>query len=94
MIATLFDPKDRSSELLQFINRFRERYGTEPDVYAVQGYETFKLLATAMKNAENPSPEETAKALRVISQWSGLTGTLNIEENGDVTGKVDRKSVV
>jgi len=94
VIATLFDPKDRSSELLQFINRFRERYGTEPDVYAVQGYETFKLLATAMKNAENPSPEETAKALRVISQWSGLTGTLNIEENGDVTGKVIRKKVV
>lgn len=94
VIATLFNPNTENPEIVNFIARFKAYYGTEPDVYAVQGYETMKLLAAAMESAGSPDPVQTAKALREINQWPGITGTLTVEDNGDVTGKVIHKKVV
>lgn len=94
VISTLFDPEDDQPELVEFIDKFRKRYNEEPDVYAVQGYETVKLLSEAMKAGEKLTSDQTAQALRGIKQWPGLTGTLTVEENGDVTGKIIHKKVV
>lgn len=94
VLATLLDPETDNPELIQFINNFKKRYNDEPDVYAVQGYETVKLLSAAMKATEKLTPEQIAEVLRAIEQWPGLTGTLKVEENGDVTGKIIHKKVV
>lgn len=94
VIATLYSAEDQKPELINFVKKFEEHYNTEIDMYAVQGYETLKLLANAMELADNPSPRETAVALRSIDQWSALTGVLTVEENGDVTGKIIRKKIV
>jgi len=93
-VATLYDPTDQNPKLKQFVEEFKGVYGKDPDSYAVQGYETLKLLAGAMELTDNPTPQETAEALRSMKQWPGLTGVLNVEENGEVTGKVIYKKIV
>lgn len=94
VIATLFDPQQDNPEMIRFIDNFRKRYHDEPDVYAVQGYETVQLLCTGLKAAAKPTSEETAKALRTVKQWPGLTGTLTVEDTGDVSGKKIHKKIV
>jgi len=93
-VATLYDPTDQNPKLKQFVEEFKGVYGKDPDSYAVQGYETLKLLAGAMELTDNPTPQETAEALRSMKQWPGLTGVLNVEDNGEVTGKVIHKKIV
>lgn len=87
-IATLYSPRVRNPKLEQFVESFKGHYGKEPNVHAIQGYETLKLLAAALELTDNPTPRKTAEALRAIKQWPGLTGELTVEENGDVTGKL------
>ncbi|KUO64315.1 MAG: hypothetical protein APF84_09770 [Gracilibacter sp. BRH_c7a] len=94
VIATLYDPNNQNPKLKQFEEEFKEYYGRVPNVYSVQGYETLQLLASAMELTDKQLPRETAEALRSMRQWPGLTGALNIEENGDVTGKVIHKKIV
>lgn len=94
VISTLLDPAQDNPELVQFINNFEKRYSETPDMYAVQGYETIKLLGKAMKAADKLISDQIAAELRGIKQWPGLTGTLSVEDNGDVAGKIIHKKIV
>ena len=94
VMATLYNPGDQNPKLKQFVEEFKGYYDRDPNAHAVQGYETLKLLAGALELADNPTPSETAEALRSMKQWPSLTGVLNVEENGDVTGKVIHMKIV
>lgn len=87
VIATLFNPEKNQPRLKQFTRDFKELYGHEPDVWAIQGYETIGLLTHAMKNAETLLPQDIAKELKAINTWQGITDNIYFDEDGKVIGK-------
>lgn len=68
-----------------FVERFREKYGEEPDVFAAEGYDALKVLAASI--AERPiHSSEFRKGLRDdIRDFSGVTGDIQFNERGAVT---------
>ncbi|MEW9122498.1 MAG: ABC transporter substrate-binding protein [Thermotaleaceae bacterium] len=87
VIATLFNPEENKPRLKKFIRDFKELYGHEPDVWAIQGYETIELLTDAMGNAKTLLPQDIAKELKSIASWEGIADDICFDENGKVIGK-------
>ncbi len=70
-----------------FVRKYKLVYGTEPDAWAAQGYDSIKLLARGMNEAGNAVPSSVASSLRYMRTWLGVTGVHSFEENGEIRGK-------
>lgn len=70
---------------VNFMTKFKEKYGKLPDGLSAQGYDAAKVLIKAMENA----PELTSKAIRdelaKIRDFPGVTGKITIDEKRNAT---------
>ncbi len=94
VFISLFHPEAEHTRLEAFINKFKAKYGAEPDKAAVQGYETVKLLAYAIEHGGSSESAEIADTLHSIRVWEGLTGNLSFDDKGEVQGKNIYKKTV
>ena len=62
------------------VQRFRrsylDAYGSHPDAFAALGYDTARLLMSAIRTAGRTDPQAVRKALGEIREFTGVTGTL------------------
>ena len=72
---------DQAPAVANFVQKFKERYGEQPDSMAALGYDAAKLLADAIKRAGSTDGEALRKALSETSGWSGVTGTMSFDAN-------------
>jgi branched-chain amino acid transport system substrate-binding protein len=70
----------------RFVERFRQKYGEDPDVFAAQGYDALRVLAKATAGRPSDLPGEVRKGLRdAVKNFAGVTGTLEFNSQGEVT---------
>jgi branched-chain amino acid transport system substrate-binding protein len=69
----------------EFIDRYEERYGEEPDTFAVNGYMAAHLLAEGFRNAEEPSREGIAQAMSEVESIPDMPVGDLILEDGQAT---------
>jgi branched-chain amino acid transport system substrate-binding protein len=73
----------------KFVSDFKTKYGSDPQPFAAQGYDSagicLKAIAAAAKakNGELPTREEVAKAIRALKDYAGITGTITFNSIGD-----------
>jgi len=63
------------------VQRFRNAYaaaydGAEPDAFAALGYDTARLIMTAIQSAGRSDPESVRDALSGIREFTGVTGQM------------------
>ncbi|MFH1154895.1 MAG: ABC transporter substrate-binding protein [Pseudomonadota bacterium] len=80
-IAT--SPTGNSPGFLDFTRRYRERYGHPASFGAALGYETAKMLATALQET-GARADGLKQALEGIRNFKGLNDTLSMDRYGDV----------
>ncbi len=61
-----------------FVAAYKAKYGSEPDQFAVQAYDTLKLAAKAITAAGEPDPEKIRDALTKTSH-EGVMGKLSFD---------------
>lgn len=93
VVASIFDPGVERAELQAFIAAFFDRYGHQPDVWAVQGYDSIKLLVHAIEAAGTTDAEAVAHVLHNVV-WDGALGTYSFNERGEAEGIPVRQKVV
>jgi len=74
---------DSSPEAQAYAQKYRAAYKVEPDFYSAWAYDSVKLLALAIKNANSTKPDDIAKALHAIKGYKGVEGTYTFDGNGD-----------
>ncbi|GAB7523062.1 ABC transporter substrate-binding protein [Paraburkholderia sp. 2C] len=74
---------DSSPEAQAYAQKYRAAYKVEPDFYSAWAYDSVKLLALAIKNANSAKPDDIAKALHAIKGYKGVEGTYSFDANGD-----------
>jgi branched-chain amino acid transport system substrate-binding protein len=84
---SVFHPGAPRPAVRSFSKNFKKRYNHDPDVWAALGYDTLKILAAAIAQADNSSPSQIATALRQLKGWSGATGPLAFGSNGELKYK-------
>lgn len=67
-----------------FNRKYRERFGMEPDVFAAQGYDAYRVVSSALQRSEALDAETIKSALRSTSKFPGAGGEITFESDGDV----------
>ncbi|HLF56533.1 MAG TPA: penicillin-binding protein activator [Thermoanaerobaculia bacterium] len=76
--------KKITPEVQVFVEAFRTRFGTAPDLYAAHGYDAFNVLVEAYRQG-GTTALSFWKGMRNIRELRGVTGVLQFDEKGDVT---------
>jgi branched-chain amino acid transport system substrate-binding protein len=81
------DPKLYPPAAQRFFDTFKQKYGKDPEPYAIYGYEAMKVALLAIQNAGDKGNDRQA----VIDQFfkiknrQSVLGTYSIDANGDTT---------
>lgn len=80
-----------------FVKNYRKRYGHDPTRLSAEAYDSYMLLAHAIKSAGSTRPGELRQAMMSVSGFKGVTGTMAMgKERESVRSpyilKVEKKS--
>ena len=78
-----FDPDSEEPETKAFVEAYRAKYQSEPNLYAVHGYDATLVLAEALRRSGN-EPSHFWSAVRSLRDFTGAAGTIQFDERGDV----------
>jgi branched-chain amino acid transport system substrate-binding protein len=81
------DPKLYPPAAQDFFAKFKEKYGKDPEPYAIYGYEAMKVALLAIQNAGDKGNDKQAviDAFFKIKDRDSVLGKYSIDENGDTT---------
>ncbi len=68
-----------------FYDAYKAQFKTEPEPYAIFGYDTMGTALQAINKACSKDPGEVLEALNNLGEYSGALGTFSFDENGDTT---------
>ncbi len=81
------DPKLYPPAAQDFFAKFKEKFGNNPQPYAIYGYEAMKVALLAIQNAGDKGNDRQAviDAFFKIKDRDSVLGKYSIDENGDTT---------
>lgn len=71
-----------SKKLEQFKEQYRHKFNKEADIWAVQGYDTVRLIADTYVKTGSSDPELLLKALHNPKGYNGLAGNIAFSDGG------------
>lgn len=80
------DPSLLTGPGADFVKRYKEKYGKDPEAYAVYGYEAAKVFLEAAKKVGKKDREELRTAVLETKDFDkGVLGKWSFDANGDTT---------
>lgn len=67
----------------KFIKRYKEKYQSEPDIYAALGYDSMMMIADAIKRGNTAEAKGVAVELAKTIKYPGATGEITLDDNHD-----------
>ena len=86
VVATMINPEHYNPLLKDFMVKFQEAHGFEPDVWGLQGYDSVRLIAHAIREGGSAAPEKIAETLHAMEEWEGLLGNFSFNDRGEAEG--------
>lgn len=77
-----FFPEDKSPIVSKFVSEYKKKTGKEPRILAADAYDSFMLIAEAIKQAGSAEPNKVKDALSKINM-QGATGKITMDANGE-----------
>lgn len=87
MYFTFYDKDSPSPEGRAFVQKYRARYGQDPDEWAAQGYDALHILAKAIKFTGSRNPLDLSYAIRYMDPWEGANGRYRFDSTGELEDK-------
>ena len=87
MYFDLYDPGSSRPESVEFVRKFKARFGKTPDTWAAQAYDALILLAKAIKFTGSRNPLDLSYAIRYMDPWEGANGRYKFTRSGEVETK-------
>jgi branched-chain amino acid transport system substrate-binding protein len=80
-----FSSEDPSPRIQEFLAKYRQKFGEEPDAMGALGYDSAMILVDAIKRAGSVRGEDIRAALSATQDFPAVTGTisLNAQRNAD-----------
>ena len=81
-ISSHFSADDQNPAVQEFVQKYRSKYSDTPGAMAALGYDGMLVLADTLKRVgPNPSREAIRNALAQTRGFSGITGSITIDQN-------------
>ena len=84
---TTFDPNDERPAQAAFIKKYTSRYKDAPGEWAAHSYDIVYLVKKAYEMGGTDRPS-LIKKLHEVKAFPGVTGTIQFDDKGDVSGKL------
>jgi branched-chain amino acid transport system substrate-binding protein len=78
---------DPSPAVREFVQKYKERFGQDPDSLAALGYDSTRVLAEAIKRAGTTESAKLRDAIAATTGFSGVTGMINLGPDRNPIGK-------
>ena len=83
-------PLEPSDEVEEFYQRYREKYGAEPTQWAVQLYDSIRMIVDTAVRIGSTDSVDIAQALHGEQGYSGVGGTIAFDQEGRLVGRQPR----
>ena len=86
-LCSHYSPEDPSPRVQQFVQAYRERFGTgfAPDSNASLGYDSALVLVDAIRRAGSTDPAKIRDAIAATKDFEAVTGRITINERRDAS---------
>ncbi len=78
-----YDVDSDEPQIHAFVEAYKAKYGSAPDLYAAHGYDAMRVYARALQKGGR-QPREFWQGMRSINNFPGVTGPIQFDEQGDV----------
>jgi branched-chain amino acid transport system substrate-binding protein len=78
LVYSSFSTDDPEPATKNFISSYSKRYGHNPDVFSAEAYDTYMILATALRKSGSTSPDALKEAIVNIKGFKGVSGTIDM----------------
>ncbi|SMD12618.1 ABC transporter substrate-binding protein [Sporomusa malonica] len=85
IFSSPFIPDDRGQAYNQFVSKYQERFGSQPNFAAAYGYEAAQVALAGMKKAGNNKAQAVKNAIIAQSQFPGIRSDIAINATGDAS---------
>ena len=81
----VFVPTNPDPKVQEFVKKYKEKYGMEPDTFAALAYDQGYVLKDAMEKAaaKGNITRESLREAMAASSYKGITGTVTFDPKGD-----------
>ncbi len=66
-----------------FVDAFKKKFNTLPAMNAALGYDAYMLIVNAIERAKSKDPVKINEAIRSTKGFQGVSGAIDIDENGN-----------
>ena len=80
-------PLEPSDEVDEFYARYREKYGSEPTQWAVQLYDSIRMIVDTAVRIGSTDSADIAQALHEEQGYNGVGGTIAFDAEGRLIGR-------
>ena len=92
--TNFFDANSKDPVFRAFAEKYQQRYGYAPGSFAALAYDNVMILAQVLKECGSPYDTVCIKdKLYKIKDFSGVTGAITFNENGDTEKEIMLKTV-
>lgn len=77
----------------EFLDLFTEEYGTDANAFAALGYDAYMVILDAIERAGSADPEAIRDMIAETEDFTGATGFITLDENGDAVKSAIIKQV-
>ena len=76
-----FSLENEDEQVQTFIDNYTAEFDAAPDAFSALAYDAVYLVAQALEDGGEVTPEAVTAALESITDFDGVTGTFSIDEN-------------
>ncbi len=87
-------PSQLTGKGKSFVDAYKATYGSDPEVYAVYGYESAKVVLDAIARAGKKDRAAICAAVAATKDFDGALGKWSFDANGDTSQKMVSGNVV
>lgn len=79
-----YSKEEKRPEVINFVEKYKKEYGSEPDSMAALGYDAASVLFAAMERSPSLGGNDLAKAIAETKDFNAVTGKITLNANRDV----------
>lgn len=84
IVATPWFAGKDNEKVQNFVKKYNDAYGKDPDQFAAQAYDGLYLMAEAIKTAGGDDSDDIRDGLAEIKDFEGILGTMSFDKDGDI----------
>jgi len=83
IMCQTYHPSSKEPHILSFTEKFKEKYGKDPDPNAAQSYDAIMIVAEALEKVGIDDKSKIRDAIASTLNFNGVTGIISFDDTGD-----------